>query len=255
MSEHTGTSQEQLEDNYAANEATAEAYLMDLGLNWDMLEDKKVLDIGAGLAGFAQAAKKRGINVVSLDAHPEWWSEIGDPPTDVPFVIGDGKKLPFKDGSFDVIVARAAIHSMVEVLDELEAVICESKRVLKPGGELRIGPGNIAIRAVREAEWDKWFELLDKVRNKQTLNPEEDEWGAKVWPAYEREQEEYEELIGLSHEERIKKMEERSFTNLKRIEPSITEHIFIREVNWKGKVEQFPSVYYVMKKPSKENEV
>ena len=110
MSEHTGTSQEQLEDNYAANEATAEAYLMDLGLNWDMLEDKKVLDIGAGLAGFAQAAKKRGINVVSLDAHPEWWSEIGDPPTDVPFVIGDGKKHPFKD-AFPIFLSVFSVYT------------------------------------------------------------------------------------------------------------------------------------------------
>lgn len=254
MSEHTGTPQEQTEYTDEANEATAEAYLMELGLNWDMLMGKRVLDMGAGLAGFAQAAKERGIDVISLDAHPEWWSEIGDPPSNVPFVVGDGKQLPFKEESFDVIVSRSAVHSMVEIQDDLESVISEARRVLKPGGEFRFGPGHINLSPVRNEEWDKWYKVLDKVRNKQTLTPEEDAWGAKVWPVYERKLQEEEELNGLSKEERIKKMEEWSFIYLKRIEPSITEHPFISELNWKGEVEQFPSVYYLMKKPSPEKE-
>lgn len=55
----------------AHNEAIAETYFTDLGLDWESLKGKKILDLGSGLAEFAQAVKKSGIDVVSLDAHPE----------------------------------------------------------------------------------------------------------------------------------------------------------------------------------------
>ena len=232
-----------------AHEAMAKAYLMDLGLDWEILKGKKVLDIGAGLAGFAQVAMRRGIQGYSLDAHPEWWSEEGTPPSNVPFVAGDGKQLPFMDESFDVIVARAAVHSIVEVQKDLVAVLSEARRVLKPGGEFRFGPGSININPLREEEWDRWFKLLEKVRNNEEITPEEDAWGEKVWPAYKLHLERIEELSRLTTEERINYLEETSLRDLQELEPSITAHPIDRELNWKGKIEQVPSVYFLMKKP------
>lgn len=228
---------------------TVETYLMDLGLDWDKLKDKKVLDLGAGLGKFAEAAKKRGVDVVSLDAHPEWHSNKGSLPNDIPFVVGDGQQLPFKDEVFDVIVARAAVDSMIEVKEDLEAVLSEAKRVLKTGGEFRFGPGGIGVRPVREEEWDKWFELLDKVRNKQEITSEENAWGAKVWPEYERELHQNDDLEGLTREETIKKMDEFSLALLHSIDPTITAHPYIRTMYWKGELEHEPNVYYVMRKP------
>lgn len=49
-------------------------------------------------------------------------------------VIGDGKKLPFKNGVFDAVL----IESVLEHIDEPEKVITESYRVLKKGGAIYI---------------------------------------------------------------------------------------------------------------------
>ena len=49
-------------------------------------------------------------------------------------VVGDGKKLPFKEGSFDVVL----IESVLEHIDEPEMVIKEAHRVLKRGGKIYV---------------------------------------------------------------------------------------------------------------------
>lgn len=49
-------------------------------------------------------------------------------------VVGDGKKLPFKNNSFDVVL----IESVLEHIDEPEIVIKEGYRVLKKGGKIYI---------------------------------------------------------------------------------------------------------------------
>lgn len=45
----------------------------------------------------------------------------------------DMRKLPFRDGSFDLVTSRAAIHNLYDAADRDEA-IREIARVLKPGG-------------------------------------------------------------------------------------------------------------------------
>jgi arsenite methyltransferase len=45
----------------------------------------------------------------------------------------DMRKMPFADGTFDVIVSRAAIHNLYSAGDRA-AAIREIARVLKPGG-------------------------------------------------------------------------------------------------------------------------
>ncbi len=53
----------------------------------------------------------------------------------VNFVCGDGESLPFVDESFDLIISSLVI----QWCSDLEAVFCEIKRVLSPGGECFIG--------------------------------------------------------------------------------------------------------------------
>ncbi|MGB2603159.1 MAG: class I SAM-dependent methyltransferase [Candidatus Sulfotelmatobacter sp.] len=48
---------------------------------------------------------------------------------DAHFVCGDGERLPFRDGAFDIVVSRVALPLM-----NLNAAIPEISRVLKPGG-------------------------------------------------------------------------------------------------------------------------
>ncbi len=122
-----------------SDEFIAEVYLKDLGLTWDVLKGKKILDMGAGPAKFAREAKKRGIEVVSVDKIPGGMGEVGVP-KDVPYIVGDILNLPVPDNSFDVVVSRAVAHAL-DSREELAKFVSEAKRVLKSGGELRFGPG------------------------------------------------------------------------------------------------------------------
>ncbi len=49
----------------------------------------------------------------------------------------DMRKLPFDDGSFDVVVSSLAIHNLPGAGERARA-LCEAARVLKPGGKLMI---------------------------------------------------------------------------------------------------------------------
>lgn len=229
-------------DRNSINEQTAKTYLKDLGLDWKDLKGKKVLDIGAGLAGFAQTAQKQEIDVVSIDAHPEWWE--GNIPKNVPFTVGDGKQLPFKPEEFDVVIARAAVHSMAETTEDLEIVLKEIKRVLKPGGEFRFGPGSINTRPLRQDEWNIWYKLLAKVKNKEEITTEEDAWGAKVFSRIEQEEQEHKDFDKMSKEQRMAKLSELSLDRLQNIDPTITVHVGNKSR------ERYLDTYYLMKKPT-----
>jgi len=230
-------------ENITQQENTADTYLDDLGVNWETLKGKKVLDLGAGLARFTQAAKRRGVNVISIDRHPEWHSDEGTPPKDVPYAIADGLYLPFLDNSFDVILSRAAVHSMIEIQEDMEQLINEAKRVLREGGEFRFGPGAVGVRPIRENEWDKWFELVDKVRNKKEITPEEDAWGEKVYPRIEQEEKEEEELKHLPPEQRARRAQRLFLVQLQSIDPLISMHEGNKNRDYYG------DVYFVLKKP------
>lgn len=81
-----------------------------------------VLDIGAGDRNALDTLGKVD-RYVTMDVIPR----------DQPTVVADAHRLPFKDGSFDSVVARA----LIEHVEEPERVIAEVARVLKPGGVLK----------------------------------------------------------------------------------------------------------------------
>jgi|GEM_PF-2177258 len=126
---------------------TVGLYFNDLGLTWELLAGRRVLDIGAGGAQFAQAARRRGIYVRSIDKQRGGWGgAVPIPPDlqddyDVCDVAVQG--LPYLDSSFDVAVARASLHSMIHDRGSFNGVVDEALRVLRPGGELRFGPNPI----------------------------------------------------------------------------------------------------------------
>ena len=109
--------------------------------------DERVLDVGCGrgliLVGAAHKVPRGSATGVDI-----WQAEdlSGNHP-DVPLKnaalegvadrvkveTADMRKLPFPDGSFDVVVSRAAIHNLYAAADRA-AAIREIARVLKPGG-------------------------------------------------------------------------------------------------------------------------
>lgn len=87
------------------------------------------LEIGAGTGRFAVPLGVR----VGLDPSLGM-SRLGRK-RGVNMVLGIGESLPFRDGAFDFVLMVSAICFM----DDAEAAVRESVRVLRPGGKVIIG--------------------------------------------------------------------------------------------------------------------
>ena len=113
------------------------------------LEGKMVLDVGAGRCWTSAAMAGRGSRVVALDILTRMYigletADIFLEERDVFFerVRADMHHLPFRDGSFDLVVESASAHHA----DEPELFFREASRVLAPGGRLAILSEPIAWR-------------------------------------------------------------------------------------------------------------
>ncbi|NJE84279.1 class I SAM-dependent methyltransferase [Thermococcus sp. CX2] len=96
----------------------------------------KALDLGCGTGNYTIELKKRGFDVIGLDAS-EGMLEIARA-KGLNCIKGDAYSLPFPDESFDLVLSV----TMFEFIHEPEKVIAEIHRVLKPGGEVLIGTMN-----------------------------------------------------------------------------------------------------------------
>jgi 2-polyprenyl-6-hydroxyphenyl methylase / 3-demethylubiquinone-9 3-methyltransferase len=95
---------------------------------------KATLDIGSGGGLLAEEFARLGCAVTGIDlsresveaarAHAEAEG------LDIAYTVGAGEQLPFGDASFDI----AYCCDVLEHVDDLDRVIAETARVLKPGG-------------------------------------------------------------------------------------------------------------------------
>jgi len=136
-------------------------YSRALGLDVGMLRGKDVLDIGAGAGAFGKECSKLGINVVSLDpaysllARPAVWREYGDMDISEHLrgrenrnnkVAGMNEALSFRSGSFDFALSTFSSYFFIpdnyppeRHYEIFKLLTREVVRVLKPGGEARVG--------------------------------------------------------------------------------------------------------------------
>ena len=103
---------------------------------------ERVLDLGSG-AGTdslvaAQMVGERG-RVTGIDMTPEMLAkaraaaaEMGA--SNVEFVESEAERLPFPDGSFDVVVS----NGVIDLIPDKDAVFSEIFRVLAPGGRMQV---------------------------------------------------------------------------------------------------------------------
>jgi ubiquinone/menaquinone biosynthesis C-methylase UbiE len=128
-------------------------YFRDLELRGDLLQDKKVLDIGAADHFFDEYCKKKyNCDVVAVDISEDSLDKnhpLG--------VVADARSLPFGDESFDIVISHASMPHIlvpikdkkrlvvkfegelkVKVMNDVLSVFRESYRTLKPGGQIRM---------------------------------------------------------------------------------------------------------------------
>lgn len=116
----------------------------------------KVLEVGCGGGGMIKAIGyyRHDLELTGLDISKFAIKEAKKNSKKVRFVVGDIYKLPFKDKTFDAVVA----FDIVEHLENPEKAIKEIYRVLKPGGVLHLfspceGQEGTLNRLLRKLGW------------------------------------------------------------------------------------------------------
>ncbi len=90
---------------------------------------RRTLDLGCGEGRVGRALIALGHRVVGVDASPGM-VELAAESQEA--VVADAAALPFKDGTFDLVTAFMSLMDM----DDPDAAIRETSRVLEPGGRL-----------------------------------------------------------------------------------------------------------------------
>ena len=146
---------------------------------------RRVLDVGTGEGQVARLVKSRSAFVVGVD--PTWAqvSEAARRGGRPRYGRGAAAALPFRDASFDAVVACLVF----EHIDEVDAAIAEVGRVLEPGGRFlfflnhpllqtpnsgwiddtileeqywRVGPYLVEDRSVEEVEKDVFIPFVHR---------------------------------------------------------------------------------------------
>lgn len=101
-----------------------------------MLErgQRKLLDVGCGGGLLAEEFARAGFKVTGIDPAPETIetarAHAAASGLSIEYEIGSGEHLPFPEGSFD----NVACCDVLEHVDDVNRVIGEIARLLKPGG-------------------------------------------------------------------------------------------------------------------------
>ncbi|MEY8561269.1 methyltransferase domain-containing protein [Jeotgalicoccus halotolerans] len=125
-------------------------------------KSETALDVATGGGHTANALAPVVHKVTAMDLTPEMLVSAekfitGNGHTNVEFVEGDAEKMPFKNGTFDLVTCRIAPHHFPNVKDFIKEVY----RVLKPGGRFVLND-NVAPE---NDEFDFFYNKIEKLRD------------------------------------------------------------------------------------------
>jgi ubiquinone/menaquinone biosynthesis C-methylase UbiE len=98
----------------------------------ELNEQIDLLDIGCGSGIFSDFAKLKGISITGIDACESLIKHAKQRNPGLPFLEGDMEKLPFNNGSFDVVCG----FNSFQYAENIKNAFTEAKRVLKDKGKI-----------------------------------------------------------------------------------------------------------------------
>ena len=122
----------------------------------------RALEIGCGLGRVVKHYHRKGFSIAGLERSKVAVERLHTESPDLDIRQGDVTALPYADAQFDVALAFGLYHNLEDGLDK---ALCETSRVLEPGGRFAISmrPDNFEMNA-NEAYW-RW-----RARNKANRN-------------------------------------------------------------------------------------
>jgi SAM-dependent methyltransferase len=112
----------------------------------------RVLDLGCAAGAVTHFLSTFGCEPVGVDSEPEAIERARALFPRLRFEVADVTALPFPDGSFDKAVAADLVEHLVD--DDLDRMLVEVRRVLRPGGTLSLYTPNPAHPIERLKERD-----------------------------------------------------------------------------------------------------
>jgi SAM-dependent methyltransferase len=125
----------------------------------------RVLEVGCGTGAVTRLlARRPGVaEAVGVDPSPVFVAKAGELAAglgNASFEEGDGRRLRFGDGGFDVVIS----HTVLCHVPEPERVLAEAFRVLRPGGVLAVCDGDYATITVALAAGDPLQDCIEAVK-------------------------------------------------------------------------------------------
>lgn len=118
---------------------------------------EKVLDLGSGTGNYSLWLTTKGLKVTGLDQSRAMMNIAKEKAVEgnlaIDWVEADATQLPFSNESFDLVLSVTAI----EFMDDIEAVLKEAIRVLKPNGRLVIGV------LTKDSPWGKLYQQMAEI--------------------------------------------------------------------------------------------
>lgn len=113
------------------------------------------LDVGCGTGAVSrELARRMSVgHVVGIDPSPVFLAtarKLASDFTNLSFVEGDGRSLPFESASFDTVL----FHTTLSHVPRPKEALKEAFRVLRPGGTLAVFEGNYTTTTLANGDFD-----------------------------------------------------------------------------------------------------